>query len=275
MFKQFYADCNQRFNDWKSNPDNYAKNNVYIQASGNEKSFFYKNNQHEYMPEFFLGNPDLCSAVILNLNPGTADQGFHYTDSRFNNYDYSEKAKCFPLGTSGCKWWFGANGTEGRNAWINNLIENDDLNLKPFALEICPLHSKSWGRLDYDNPKLKDEIAKYVFAPAFEAVSKSKALFAIAIGKDFVKILKHFGFKERLVWDQDPKKHPKNMVWPENKKGKPTNRTFVLLEEENNRVFCTYAPGSNRPPGKNFRVIEHQFVEEIKKWCKTGNSLFP
>ena len=261
-FNQFYTDCNNRFNDWKSDPVNYAKNNVYIQASGNEKSFFYKNNQHEYMPEFFLGDPDSCSAVILNLNPGTADQGFHYKDSRFNNYDYSKKAKEFPLGASGCKWWFGANGTEGRNAWINNLIGNDE-DLKPFALEICPLHSKSWGRLDYDNRKLKDEIAKYVFAPAFEAVSKSKALFAIAIGKDFVKILKHFGFKERLVWDQG--NHPQNMAWPKNKKGNPTDRTFVLLEKENNRVFCTYAPGSNRPPGGGFRKIERQFVEEINK----------
>ena len=81
MGKQFYADCNQRFNDWKSDPDNYAKNNVYIAASGQEKSFFYKDKQYEYMPEFFLGNPYSCSAVILNLNPGTADLGFHCKDS--------------------------------------------------------------------------------------------------------------------------------------------------------------------------------------------------
>ena len=216
------------------------------------------------MPEFFLGDPDSCSAVILNLNPGTADQGFHY--SRFNDYDYSKNAKEFPLGDSGSEWWFGKNGTGGRNAWINNLIGNDK-GLKPFALEICPLHSKSWGRLDYNNAELKDEIAKYVFDPAFKAVSNSKADFAIAIGKDFVKILKHFGFKERLAWDQN--QHPQN-VWPQNKKGLPINRTFVLFEKENNRVFCTYAPGSNRSPGKNFREIEHQFVEEIKKWCKTG-----
>ena len=89
MFKQFYAECNQRFTDWKSDPKNYAKNNVYIAASGKEKSFFYKDNQHEYMPEFFLGDPSCCSAVILNLNPGTADSGFHYKDQRFNNYNWS------------------------------------------------------------------------------------------------------------------------------------------------------------------------------------------
>ena len=59
-----------------------------------------------------------------------------------------------------------------------------------------------------------------------------------------------------------------------NKKGNPTDRTFVLLEKENNRVFCTYAPDSNRPPGKNFREIEHLFVEEIKNGVKRGNSLF-
>ncbi|MBO5750647.1 MAG: hypothetical protein J6R36_06860 [Bacteroidaceae bacterium] len=270
MFKQFYADCNQRFNDWKSAPVNYAKNNVYIAASGQGKSFFYKDNQHEYMPEFFLGNPDCCSAVILNLNPGIADLGFHYKDSRFNNYNYSAEAQKFPLGDSGRIWWFGANGKKGRNAWINNLIGNDNWDLKPFALEICPLHSKSWGGLDYSNNNLQEEIAKYVFDPAFKAVSNSKADFAIAIGKDFVKILSDpfFGFKERLVWDQG--NHPQNMAWPKNKKGNPTDRTLVLLEKENNRVFCTYAPGSNRPPGKNFREIEHLFVEEIKKWCKTG-----
>lgn len=270
MFKQFYADCNQRFNDWKSDPDNYAKNNVYIAASGQGKSFFYKDKQYEYMPEFFLGDPDSCSAVILNLNPGTADSGFHCNDPKFNNYDYSANAKKFPLGTSGSKWWFGENGKEGRNAWINNLIGNDNWDLKPFALEICPLHSKSWGGLDYTMTDLQEEIAKYVFDPAFKAVKNSKADFAIAIGKDFVKILSDpfFGFKERLVWDRD--NHPQYITWPKNKKGNPTNRTFVLLEKENNRVFCTYAPGSNRPPGKNFRKIEHQFVEEIKKWCETG-----
>lgn len=268
-FDKFYTDCNNRFNDWKSDPVNYAKNNVYIQASGNEKSFFYEEKQHEYMPEFFLGDPDSCSAVILNLNPGTADQGFHYKDSRFNNYDYSKKAKGFPLGASGCKWWFGANGTGGRNAWINNLIGNNDWNLKPFALEICPLHSKSWGGLDYTNTNLRKEIDNYVFDPAFKAVSNSKADFAIAIGKDFVKILSDpfFGFKERLVWNQD--NHPQNMVWPKNKKDSLINRTFVLLEKDNNRVFCTYAPGSNRPPGGKFRKIERQFVEEINKIAQT------
>lgn len=263
MFKQFYADCNQRFNDWKSDPKNYAKNNVYIAASGQEKSFFYENNQYEYMPEFFLGDPDCCSAVILNLNPGTADSGFHYKDQRFNNYNYSVEAMKFPLGASGSKWWFGANGKEGRNAWINNLIGNGDWDLKPFALEICPLHSKSWGGLDYTNTNLQKEIDKYVFDPAFKAVSNSKVNFAIAIGKDFVKILRdNFGFKETLVWN--PGNLPQNIAWPENKKGNPTDRTFVLLEKGNQKVFCTYAPGSNRPPGKNFREIEHQFVKLIK-----------
>lgn len=277
-WKNFYDECDQFIRNWHDNPEYCAEESIYLQVSGKKNSFLYE--QKDYMPEPFLGNPERerCLAVILNLNPADPMDKFRKGEGYVNQIiddGYSKRAKdweIFESGDGGDKWW------TKRELWLKRVMDKKDANLKPFAIDICPWHSKSWGRLNYEN-KLVEEIKKNVLVPAFVAVKNSRLPFAIAIGKDYYDVLtlgdgngnKYLGFtqKERVEAGSYNEEAEDLRVtkWPKNKNKKPVNKAFAIFENDNNdRILCIWCPdgGSNQPPQRGFDELVQNFVKKYE-----------
>ncbi len=127
-----------------------------------------------HLPEPYWGDPENCSIVILNYNPG-GGTGMDIHAYKFTNgnpkflpfppntmidyvykHSYSCLAKDFPIwkikiphgrewlnSYAGRKWWL-----EKKN-WVNHIVcakSNgiDTETIPPFAMELCGWHSKNW-----------------------------------------------------------------------------------------------------------------------------------
>ena len=277
-WKDFFEQSDRFIQEWRKSPEECARKSVYLQASGGEKSFLYEDKN--FMPEPFLGNPERCSAVMLNLNPA-APMGKFCKDNDYANEiisdGYSERAKewkIFEENDGGFIWW------AKRENWLNRILGNKDTTLKPFSIDICPWHSKSWGKLDYQNKKLIDTINENVLTPAFNAVKNSRIPFAIAIGKDFYDVLTiedennepYLGFTQKERLDKGiPNEDAKDLTmpkWPQSSTTKkPTNKAFAIFENDNkDRILCIWCPdgGSNQPPQSGFDELVQNFVKKYK-----------
>lgn len=277
-WKDFFEQSDRFIQEWRKSPEECARKSVYLQASGGEKSFLYEDKN--FMPEPFLGNPERCSAVMLNLNPA-APMGKFRKDNDYANEiisdGYSERAKewkIFEENDGGFIWW------AKRENWLNRILGNKDTTLKPFSIDICPWHSKSWGKLDYQNKKLIDTINENVLTPAFNAVKNSRIPFAIAIGKDFYDVLTiedennepYLGFTQKERLDKGiPNEDAKDLTmpkWPQSSTTKkPTNKAFAIFENDNkDRILCIWCPdgGSNQPPQSGFDELVQNFVKKYK-----------
>lgn len=276
-WKDFFEQSDQFIQEWSKSPEKCALNSIYLQASGEEKSFLYGDKDH--MPEPFLGNPERCSAVMLNLNPAAPMDKFRVDNVSQQIIDgYSDRAKewkIFEENDGGFVWW------ATRENWLNRIIGNEDTTLKPFAMEICPWHSKKWGKLDYQNKDLIDTINKNVLTPAFNAVKNSHLPFAIAIGKDFYNVLTikdengklYLGFtqKESIV-EGIPNEDAKDLTmpkWPQSSATqKPTSKAFAIFENDRqDRILCIWCTkgGSNKPPQEGFDPIIKSFIERFRQ----------
>ena len=276
-WKDFFEQSDRFIQEWSESPEECARNSVYLQeASGGEKSFLYEDK--DFMPEPFLGNPERCSAVMLTLNPAAPMDKFRVDKNyakKIISDGYSERAQkwtIFEENDGGFIWW------AKRENWLNRILGNEDTTLKPFAIDICPWHSKSWGGLNYEN-ELVEEIKKNVLAPAFNAVKNSLIPFAIAIGKDFYDVLTikdennepYLGFtqKECVVAGCYNKQAEDLRVikWPKNKNKEPVNKAFAIFENDNkDRILCIWCPdgGSNQPPQSGFDELVQNFVKKYK-----------
>lgn len=166
----------------------------------------------EHMPEPYNGNPNDCSIVIANYNPGGgADKNKHtYRDgatvektliNEVKNSSYSEVALSFPIidtpineddwwkDYAGSKWWC------DKIDWLNkNIIPAFDnaeciKKKKPFAIEFCGWHSVSWpgGACTkiYNNEALKSVIDKYFIDVLTDAIKQSELKLGICVGAQF------------------------------------------------------------------------------------------
>ena len=277
-WKEFYERCDQFICDWYKDPEGCALDSIYLKASNNKKSFLYK--QRCFMPEPFLGNPEGCLAVMLNLNPADPMEKFCYKESyarQIISEGYSKRAKEFSIfeeGDGGSKWW------GQRIYWLNRISGNRDENLKPFVVEICPWHSKKWGRLDYEKGELVETIKSNTLEPAFSAVHNAKiSNCVIAIGKDYCEVLSELGFKEEVrfmpssgnleVFVNGSKNLEKGDYWsacerwPRNKKQELSNRAFTVFSKGENRILCIWSNkgGSNKPPQEGFDTLVKALIE--------------
>lgn len=189
-FDKFIKHWNNFIEAWKKAPYDVVKNDVYFSKYGEnrEKSPLYQgtiNNQtfdfYKYCPEPYLGNPENCCAVILNLNPGFGVSGEekshpdyklqHWDYVKSNSTRYSERALKFDPYLSGeyinsgrknitkksknipggVFWWYGYYNNswhEGRVGYVNGLYKTwfgQQPDKLPFALEICPWHSHNFN----------------------------------------------------------------------------------------------------------------------------------
>ena len=186
----------------------------------------------KHMPEPYWGNPEECSIVIANYNPGGGtDRNMHvYLNcadwehtfiKAVKKSKYSDIALGFPIidepnlnepipawweDYGGSKWW------RKKHDWLKNSIINNgklhDLlvnhnidttkikecgNKKPFAVEFCGWHSKSWpgnacGKL-YEDEQLKSIIDDYFIDVLVEAIRCSDSQLGVCTGKQLYDLL--------------------------------------------------------------------------------------
>lgn len=173
-----------------------------------------------HLPEPYWGDPDNCSIVIINYNPGGGtDMSPHtYKFTNGNPYflpfppntmieyvhchSYSCMAKDFPIwrknlpadrkwleSYGGRDWWVQKKG------WVKDLVDascnKDTVNIEwcpPFAIELCGWHSRKWPsnwELDPNSTLLRNSIHNHFADPLLYSIEKSSADFAVCIGAQF------------------------------------------------------------------------------------------
>lgn len=176
-----------------------------------------------HLPEPYWGDPDNCSIVIINYNPGggtdMSPHTYKFTNGSpyflpfppntmieyVNCYSYSSLAKDFPIwkknlppdrmwlmSYGGRDWWL------AKKKWIGHIVAEASVGktepnhlieeCPPFAIEFCGWHSAKWPDLRLDTAKdavLIDSIKKHFAEPLIYAIEQSKSRLAVCIGAQF------------------------------------------------------------------------------------------
>ena len=153
-------------------------------------------------------------------------------------------------------WW------RSRLEWINHIltvrekmsIPIDRKNKKPFAIELVPLHSKSF-KVSKAAEYLKNKYPAILRAIEY-AITKSDAKMGLAIGKPIYDTLTdtQFGYTD-ITLEQDEQPEPN------------IKRFYHVLEKKNGpKILCTWSSGSNKAPADNpFWQHEERI---INTYCK-------
>lgn len=252
IIQEYYEYCDGLVNDWIAKNSNLPKNDPFLQNSTilSGKPYF------NIMPEPFLGNPDNCSIVMINLNPGytigdDVKLSRQNTSKRFadnNLKGYSDFAKPFPylsnpeIHPAGADWW------EGRKEYLDRLVQaytGKNTTRFPFALELCPWHSNKWeeAKVKIDDA-VYDRMIQRALIPAMYAVGKSEAKIAVVVGKAAVPVIEEAGFKLIQSWG------PEKRVL-----GKKKGKLYDYLA--NNISF----PNNENPEMKYPQTMKHSTVK--------------
>lgn len=250
-----------RIIDWFNSPDQTVNYGI--------ESNFYKGKNKSKLdctafPEPYLGDPHKASCVIINLNPGNKldkEQDI-YTGSFVNAWKdskcYYEFAKSFPYLKPECKTGFWVN----RRKWIDRLLalHQKKSNLNPFALEIIPFHSKSFGLLSYNN-ELQEYLNNELFPVAEEASLHAELNLILTIGKSFYNIFEWLSFKK--IIEYNPEYHPDITYWPIKENGVKLNRNFSIWKSPKGILYYnTWHSGGNKMPAELWLPIEKTILQK-------------
>ena len=173
--------------------------------------------------------------------------------------------------------------------------------LLPFAIEICPWGSKSWlglgirkeskkiNNLDISSSYFLKYLNNFVFDVIEKAIDNSKLKIILSVGKAYYDIFAHkeSGFckiiectksQRSKAWDLkldldneikvEPNKTTFEKIWPKNKENNENlryvNRSFSLWKKNGVIYFNSWSPGSNKPPGEDFKKVEEIFFTIYK-----------
>ena len=203
--------------------ENIYKDSFSVDIEDEQMRFF----QHDklrgllcpaHMPEPYWGDPENCSIVIVDYNPGGGeDMSLHtykgtigngqYPPNTMikyvNDNSYSQLAKDFPIWKkelSKNKTWLGSYGGRDKfwlkkKKWAQHLVNNcvgegivDVEKCPPFAIELCGWHSPNWpNNTDvFKNDKdLRNTVSLRFVQPLLKAIENSKSQLAICIGAQF------------------------------------------------------------------------------------------
>ena len=246
----------------------------------------------ELMPEPYMGDPDNCSIVIMNYNPGAANYDneeikkkyttdtshhsrisdpesmvYHYVDN------YREQVKkcsyigpksdpmydCSGLSQEGKCWWC------KRLIWIKELVPNSDK--RPFTLELCGWHSVKWKSFKY-TPELLDSL-KRLLAPAIdEAIKNSDLGIGLCIGAQWSSVvLPHFGYEDVTSEVMDIQGYKRGWT--------PlggTRRYCIWRNDKGTYIINTGKSGfKNMDVSKpEFRPVEKDMIEKINAHRQKG-----
>ena len=239
--------------------------------------------QPELLPNPYWGNPERCSAVILNYNPGGSDlQGEALKDDHCHHChvnddnpglmasaiarDYSAAALHVPdFSKPRADYWTRSEGTafrhwmKQRSEWVKRMLPESTL--PPFFLEICGWHSKRWNchRLP---PKVMDELCRRVGPVLEESILNSEARVGFAIGASFGKkgnILNLFGYEDitqQLTGGETIQPLPEVSRW---------YKVFVK-PDSGAPIIVTWSAGSNRQPSAIFADAERAIIAMLREW---------
>jgi len=213
----------------------------------------------DYLPEPYYGDPDNCSTVVLNINPGSSCPNedtknitnradptngtiIYDFENKFNRV-YSAFQKVYspfaaPNWVPGVNWW-----KDNRNDYINNIVRLY-CNLKgkslpdsmptPFAFELCPLHSKDTTKLNFTKKVFLPVYRDNIFSPATDILARSVIPFGLGFSSTVNSVMtdKKLGAYEQVeIWSAGKDSKGKAVPnWPLNSKGMPKKRTYVLLK---------------------------------------------
>lgn len=279
--EEFINRWDERIDNWMENP--YDCSDTYL---NNYCNYF----QMHFMPEPYLGNPEHCSFVIINLNPGQGrchscynnKDNSNYLISDVLKYKYSKIAFKFQYlkneentkyvdweNNKARKWW------KNKEPWIKNVNDTfvykepsntTEENIKinnPFAIELCAWHSTNWpskfDKIDRNDNPLKEEIGNIV-SVICKAIDESQYKFAYSVGKPIGDMLKKFDFVDvELPFIKDGDGYLIK---------KETKRYYRLLcDEDRHFVINTWSIGSNNYPSKSFydtdKIIFCKIMDKI------------
>ena len=238
--------------------------------------------QTDFIPEPFIGDPDNCSFVIVNLNPGagTCHSCFkkqNISDTlihKVKTNGYSKAVKDFPYlrngaavglidwnNSPGRKWW------KSRERWIKHILNafNPSYNpldpipdcCYPFAMELFAWHTDTWPRT-LNNKMKKGEayganVYNDVFMPLYEAIKKSKCKTAFCVGKPIGEIIDSFNLFTKT-----------NSVHIPHVNG--NTRDYEIYQDGKGcYIVTTWAQGGNYCPDKEFEDEEKKMIQDIIK----------
>lgn len=214
----------------------------------------------DYLPEPYYGNPDNCSAVVLNINPGSSSSNeatklwnnrssqahkliFDFTNHYSSNYstfqkDYSPFVA--PNWVPGVQWW-----KDNRNDFINRVVQlyhkhkgtSFNPTNTPFAMELCPLHSSDVNGINFFLKGLRTNYMTNVISPAANIINNSNVPFGLGFASSICTLLQKpecGSFQIVRTWkngfDYSPSSSKKLIPkWPIDKKGGLKKRTYQLL----------------------------------------------
>lgn len=235
----------------------------------------------DLMPEPYWGNPDNCSAVLLNYNPGGPDGTPRPDDNcHINNVRNGDTMKmsgathgCYSRIALGFPWLDKTDRGDftsmpshlptkrwmrQRNGWISRLAKSDK---RPFFLDLCGWHSKNW-RLGNYTPEIKSYIAEHIIPVLDRAIRKSDFGIGLCVGKQLGdEVLGELGFSE-VTADLGFKTENADRGWrpiPE------INRWYRIYRSADGLyIINTWALGSNRQPGAQFEEYELEIINKTK-----------
>jgi hypothetical protein len=260
MLENWINNWNVAIQDWNKSPEEFFRNDIFSTIYSGKDAFALL---PESLPEPYFGNPYKNSAVILNLNPGPVREelqnrltGTFITQGKAIE-NYNEFAKGFPYLTNfrnnkGGDWW------ELRKSWLNRLIKTKTGNqstLFPFALEICPWHSQSWGKLNLAKNETKIYLEN-LFAIAEAINNNSELKVIVSVGKLYCKIFDYLGYR-KLIEVNRYNFREFGLSYPTNKNAVPADRTFSLYESPaGTLIYNTWHTGGNKQPTSEWTEIE-------------------
>lgn len=248
-----------------------------------ERVWFDKTNINlipQYMPEPYGGNPDKCSAVVLNYNPGGSDTEAPDAYCHISQVSvkgsmpevmgkrYSGIALDFP--------WLNAEDQRpafmnderlkptidwlrNRTEWVDSLLgktSGSEQGLKPFFIDLCGWHSKNWKGVRfkstkrYDATPLADYLKEHILPVLMYAIPKSELGVGLCVGKEFADvILPLLGFKAT----SEP-------IQPNSEK----RRYFQPFELDGVKILCTWSWGANKRPSDEYLSYEKELISNLK-----------
>lgn len=249
----------------------------------------------DLIPEPYYGNPNKCSIVILNYNPGDPSALGRVTQHISNASNpntvcgrmaplYSKVALSFPvLGSDnpsnphhvtsgplpydGRPWWL------NKENWLNQVIGYTGITsgLNPFALELCGWHSRNWRGVHYSQTLLT-EIKNRLEAVLTQSICASDTQLGVCIGVAFGDyVLPALGFDQLPMptslngfINSSKTKNRKKPYYYSLNKDKSRGYRLFKHRETGALMINTWAPGGNGSPSiSDFGYFDQMLVQEI------------
>jgi hypothetical protein len=264
--------CQNFINYWDNEIRTWHSQGGKITSNESFWNGIVPNLQDKLMPEPYWGNPEECSVVMLNYNPGgskgepSPKDPCHF--NQCNNpltmagamwQQYSKTALTFPWLDKQLTGFCAQSYHQATAKWMRkhtewayrvcNITTPIDAQPRPFFFDLCAWHSYNWkGNIS----KLPANVISQLGALIFAAIGHSTKNLGLCVGVGFTAILPQLGYK-----DDTPQVTGQNPYQPIN------NRKYRCYRHENGtRIICTWTQGSNRCPAAKFAKYE-QKIEKV------------